>query len=156
MGSAKKKYPEKCPKCNDKLDGESSFCPSCGTKLEAISVQDDKLDRKEKKLLKKAAAGSEIKEIEKMVEDEYGSGEELEELAAKDVKKPEEKKEDPKEDPNKIVRVILPEDRHLASFKGAAILASLPSLKKFMVDFNQYQQNPYSVIIDFSKVLNFQ
>jgi actin-related protein len=156
MGSAKKKYPEKCPKCNEKLDGESSFCPSCGAKLEPMIIQDDKLDRKEKKLMKKAAVGDDIKEIQKMVDDEYGSGEELEEIAAMDVKKPEEKKDDPMEDPNKIVRVILPEDRLLASFKGAAILGSLPSLKKFMIDFTQYQQNPYSVIVDFSKVLNFQ
>ena len=151
MGSARTKFPTKCPKCKEKLDGESSFCPACGAKLEVIIVDEDKLKRKDKKLLKKTAADdSEMDEIAKMVEDEYGSEDDLEELAAVEP----EKKSEEKGDPNRVVQIISTEGNAYASFKGASILGSLPTFKKFMITEEQYNANPNSVLVDFAKVVN--
>jgi actin-related protein len=165
IGAERVEYPKKCPECRKELDGLSAFCPYCGNKLNPVVTQ-DKVERSDKKILKQTAASEkELKKLVEAVEDEYGSTEDLEELekiskAADEAKKEKEKevkKEEPVkeiDDPNKVVKVITSENQEFASFKGAAILGSLPSFKQFLVDKTAYNQNPYAVIIDLTRIVN--
>ncbi len=145
IGAAKQHYPTKCPYCGKILDGESPFCNKCGEKLEPIIVE-DKIDRKEKRLLKKTSVDdNEFAEITSSIESEYDS-EELEEIIQLD-KEFEEKHRD-----ELIINVILPPSRIYAAYRGAAILGALPSFRKFMISYQTFTENPNSCIVDFSKV----
>jgi actin, other eukaryote len=157
MGAATQEFPKECPKCSNKLDGTSAFCSNCGSKLEPIISEEKKLARKEKKLIKKTAADNkELESLAASIADEYGDEEELAELEKEEDKKEEEKKKKLEEKSSKLINVIVSEGMNYASFKGAAILGELPSFMKFMIDHATFNQNPSSVVIDFSKVINPQ
>ncbi len=145
IGAAKQQYPIKCPECGGTLDGESPFCNHCGAKLESIIIE-DKLDRKEKRLIKQVAGDEkELAKISDEIESEYDS-EELEELVQLDEEFEKKHKDD------LIVNVILPPNRIYASYRGASILGAIPSFRKFMVSYEKFTENPNSCLIDFSKV----
>jgi predicted RNA-binding Zn-ribbon protein involved in translation (DUF1610 family) len=219
LGVKKEVYPEKCPTCKKKLaDSErGKFCPHCGAKMVPFIV-DDKLDRKEEKLIKKTAIDDkELKKMEKAVSDEYGFEEEAKpaEKPVVEVKKEEIKSptkvepakatakpnidEDPLEkelreleelqkkvkekehtvlktpdssptkekpktieiakplnaiDPKKVINVILSESQKFGSFKGASIIGSLPTFKKFFIDYQAFSANPLNVQVDISKIIS--
>jgi actin-related protein len=169
IGAKKLQYPTKCPnpKCGKKLTGKDATCPFCGRKLNPVVVE-DKADKSELKLLKKTAASDkEIKTLQKTVADEYGTEDDLKELAALDKKLTKKiaataagPRETPKPlnwvDPNKVINVILSDSQRFAAFKGAAILGTLPTFKQYMIDYNTFSQNANLVVIDFSKILNLQ
>lgn len=145
IGAAKQQYPTKCPHCNGVLDGESPFCNHCGAKLEPIIVE-DKIDRKEKRLLKQTSVdGKEFAELANEIESEYDSGE-LEEIVQLDEEFEKKRKDE------LIVNVVLPPNRIYASYRGASILGALPSFRKFMIDYQKFTENPASCLVDFSKV----
>ncbi len=154
MGTKKLKYPQICPKCITLLDGQTAICPKCNHKLNPVIVSEE-LDRKEKKLVKKAAVNeSELSKLASQVEDEYGTEE-----SQSTVKPSQPIPSSPTLPSNstqstKLINVIMGDDRIYASFKGAAILASLPSFQKFMIDYQTFSADPKQVIVDFSKVVN--
>ncbi|MHA1718723.1 MAG: double zinc ribbon domain-containing protein [Promethearchaeota archaeon] len=153
LGATQKSYPTMCPKCFQKLDGIKPVCPYCNAQLKPI-ITEDKLDRKEKKLIKKTAVSEkELEKISLQVEDEYGGLEDLNEI---DTNSPINLTITPENKPksDKIVNIILHDDRLYAAYKGASILGSLPSFKSFMVDKATFDVNPDSVKVDFYKVIN--
>ena len=145
IGTAKQQFPTKCTHCNGILDGESPFCNHCGSKLEPIIVE-DKLDRKEKRLLKKTGVdGNEFAEFADEISSEYDS-EELDEIIQIDEKFEEERKDE------LIINIIFPQNRINASYRGASILGALPSFRKFMITYQTFTENPKAAVIDFSQV----
>ena len=155
LGATHSSYPTMCPKCFQKLDGIISICPYCNNPLKPI-ISEDKLDRKEKKLLKKTSVSEkDLKELSLQVESEYGGFDELEEM--------DEKKPSPigklninvsKTEPDEIVQIVLHDDRYYAAFKGASVLGSLPSFKRFLIDKVTFDGNPDSVKVDFFSIIN--
>jgi actin-related protein len=157
IGSDRVEYPSVCPACKNKLDGQSSFCPECGQKLEPIVTKED-LDRKEKKLLKKASASErDLEKIAKDVESEYGDLEEegsWEEPTPKNsLSSPSSKSVEP-DDPNQIIKFITGHERHYAGFKGASMLGKIPEFRKLMLTKTDFDQNPYAIILDYSKIVH--
>ncbi|QEE17409.1 zinc ribbon domain-containing protein [Promethearchaeum syntrophicum] len=155
LGATHSSYPTICSKCFQKLDGIISVCPYCNNKLKPI-ISEDKLDRKEKKLLKKTSVSEkELKELSLQVESEYGGFDELEEINEKkppligklNIKVP-------KKDPEEIVQIVLHDDRFYAAFKGASVLGSLPSFKPFLVDKATFDANPDACKVDFYSIIN--
>ena len=166
IGAKKKKYPEKCPnpKCAKKLSGDFVTCPYCKRKLTPIVV-DDKVDKKDLKLMKKTAASEkDLKSIGTDVENEYGTEADLKELAELDKKITPKKQVSPGPattpkplnwiDPNKTINVILSDNQQFAAFKGASILGTLPSFRQNLIDYQTFLQNGNLVVVDFSRLLN--
>ncbi len=153
MGATHSSYPTMCTKCFQKLDGIISICPYCNNQLKPI-ITEDKLDRKEKKLIKKTSVSEkELAELSLQVESEYGGFEDLDGL---DDQAPPVISNlniiEPKS--NDIVQIVLHDDRYYAAFKGASILGSLPSFRRFMIDKATFDVNPDSVKVDFWKIIN--
>lgn len=152
FGTIHQTFPTICSKCFQKLSGTASVCPYCNKKLKPI-IKEDKLDRKEKKLLKKTAVSDE--ELAKLsfdVENEYGDFDDLElnnglnNSSARSLK-------DSDSDSEKLINILIPDDRIYAAFKGASILGSLESFKPFFINREKFEANPDSVKVDFYKVL---
>ncbi len=153
MGATQKSYPTMCTKCFQKLDGTKPFCPYCNHQLKPI-IHEDKLDRKEKKLIKKTSVSErELAKLSLQVESEYGGFDELDEI---DEKKPPVINilniNEPKS--TEIVQIVLHDDRYYAAFKGASILGSLPSFRRFMIDKATFDANPDSVKVNFFEIIN--
>ena len=153
MGATHSSYPTMCTKCFQKLDGIISVCPYCNNQLKPI-ITEDKLDRKEKKLIKKTSVSEkELAELSLQVESEYGGFEDLDGLddqappVISNLNINEPKSDD-------IVQIVLHDDRYYAAFKGASILGSLPSFRRFMIDKATFDVNPDSVKVDFWKIIN--
>ena len=153
MGATHSSYPTMCTKCFQKLDGINPTCPYCNHHLKPI-ITEDKLDRKEKKLIKKTSVSEkELEELSLQVESEYGGFDDLDGLDDKtppvinnlNINEPKS---------NEIVQIVLHEDRYYASFKGASILGSLPSFKRFLVDKVAFDANPDSIKVNFSDIIN--
>ncbi len=152
MGATQKSYPTMCTKCFQKLDGMSSVCPYCNYQLKTI-IHEEKLDRKERKLIKKTSVSEkELKELALAVESEYGGFEDLDEIELKPPVIEKLKINEPKSDD--IVQIVLHDDRFYAAFKGASILGSLPSFKSFLVNKVDFDANPDSVKVDFFSIIN--
>ncbi len=150
MGATLESYPTMCSKCFQKLDGVISVCPYCNNQLKPI-IHEEKLDRKEKKLIKKTSVSEkELKELSLQVASEYGGFDEIDDKISSPLNKLNINK--PKSD--EIIQIDLYDDRYYASFKGASILGSLPSFKKFLVDKSTFDANPDSVKVDFEKIIN--
>ena len=81
---------------------------------------------------------------------EYGGFDEIDDKISSPLNKLNINK--PKSD--EIIQIDLYDDRYYASFKGASILGSLPSFKKFLVDKSTFDANPDSVKVDFEKIIN--
>lgn len=147
IGTAKQTYPFKCPECAGTLDGESPFCNHCGAKLEPIIVE-EKLARKDKRLLKKIAGDAdEFAELADEISSEYNT-EDLEEILEIDEKFEEKQKGELQ------INVIFPQSRIYASYRGASIIGSLSSFRRFMITYETFLENPKSCIVDFSQVIN--
>ncbi|MHA1674758.1 MAG: hypothetical protein ACTSYI_14150, partial [Promethearchaeota archaeon] len=145
IGTAKQQFPTKCTDCGGKLDGESPFCNHCGAKLEPVIVE-DKLDRKEKRLLKKTGVdGNDFAEFADEISSEYDA-DELDELIEIDEKFEKESKDE------LHINIIFPQNRINAAYRGASILGSLPSFKRFMISHETFIENPKVAVIDFSQV----
>ncbi|MHA1521951.1 MAG: hypothetical protein ACTSRK_17380 [Promethearchaeota archaeon] len=145
LGTAKQQFPTKCPQCNGSLDGESPFCNHCGSKLESVIVE-DKLDRKERRLLKKTGVDkNEFEEFADEITSEYDS-DELEEIIQIDEQFEKESKEELR------INIIFPQNRINASYRGASILGALPSFRKLLISYETFSENPNAAIVDFSKV----
>jgi len=155
LGATHSSYPTMCSKCFQKLDGIISICPYCNHQLKPI-ITEDKLDRKEKKLLKKTSVSEkELKELTLQVESEYGGFEDLDEIDDKitsQIGKLNINETKPSSDD--IIQIVLHEDRFYAAFKGASVLGSLPSFKRFLVDKSKFDANPDSVKVDFYSIIN--
>ncbi len=140
---------DNCPKCGELINpADTETCSSCGFSLKMNQIEmideNSKLSRKEKKLITETAFDDDlIAGIASEVQDEYGTAEDFEAID-EIVEKEKEKAK---------IRIVMPEDRLFASFKGAAILGLLPTFKKYMVNYEQYLQNPNSVIINFKDVI---
>lgn len=152
MGATHSSYPIMCSKCFQKLDGIISVCPYCNHQLKPI-IHEDKLHRKEKKLIKKTAASEkELKELSLQVESEYGGFEDLDLIEQKPPVIEKLKTSESKSD--EIVQIVLHDDRFYAAFKGASILGSLPSFKSFLVNKTDFDANPDSVLVNFYDIIN--
>lgn len=158
IGSERVEYPTKCPTCNNKLDGQSSFCPECGLKLEPIVIKDD-LDRKDKKLLKKASASDrDLEKIAKDVESEYGALEETGEWEEPGTDKKSVLRNNGSkvpDDPTQIIRLVTGHEKQYAGFKGASMLGKIAEFRKLMLTKADFDQNPYAIILDYSKIIGF-
>ncbi len=155
LGATHSSYPTMCSKCFQKLDGIISVCPYCNHQLKPI-ISEDKLDRKEKKLIKKTSVSEkELKELSLQVESEYGGFEDLDEIDDKITSQIGEINiKELNSDSNEIIQIVLHDDRFYAAFKGASILGALPSFKPFLVDKSNFDANPDSVKVDFYKIIN--
>ena len=155
LGATHSSYPTMCTKCFQKLDGIISICPYCDNQLKPI-ITEDKLDRKEKKLIKKTAASEkELKELSLQVESEYGGFEDLDEIDEKitaQIGKLSINKAMP--DSEEIIQIVLHEDRFYAAFKGASVLGSLPSFNPFLIDKIAFDANPDAIKVDFWRIIN--
>ncbi|MHA1561505.1 MAG: hypothetical protein ACTSPA_05210 [Promethearchaeota archaeon] len=155
LGATHSSYPTMCSKCFQKLDGIISVCPYCNHQLKPI-ITEDKLDRKEKKLIKKTSVSEkDLKELSLQVESEYGGFEDLDEIDGKIASQIDKINiNESKSDSEEIIQIVLHEDRFYAAFKGASVLGSLPSFKPFLVDKITFDANPDSVKVDFYKIIN--
>ena len=161
------KTEDTCSKCGTLVDlSQNNNCPSCGASMTAPMISLDLgmgLGKKKEKISKKVMCPHCLK----MVKDSNSSfcpycGKNIEAFESLDVvaEKIEEELSfttdefagfyDPTEE---IIKLFIPKHPEYASFNGAAILGSLPSVKPYFVSHAEFSMDPNYLYRDISEIL---